>query len=57
MTICTATLKEKPYNFHLSYFQGGGPLGLQVYYKYDTIGTRYFIGNNSEYIIFKAPKK
>jgi len=56
MTACSTKLEEKTYNLHLSYFQGGGPLGLQVYYHHNADNKRYLVGNNSKYIIFKAPK-
>jgi hypothetical protein len=57
ISTCTAQLQEKKYHFHLSYFQGGGPLGLQAYYRHNSDEKRYLIGDNSSYIIFKAPKQ
>jgi len=53
---CTIHLSQKDHIFQLSYWQGGGPLGLSV--KYHKIGTskHHFVGDDSKNITFKESK-
>jgi len=51
-TECTTTLSKAIHHFELSYFQGGGPLGLHV--RYGRKGEKlYDIGKDSKFIVFK----
>ena len=52
--ICHYYLKKKSYDFHVAYYQGGGPMGLTAKYK---LGAKiFFIGHDSKYMKFKAGK-
>ena len=54
-TTCPIELTKGAHNLHLSYFQGGGPLGIAADYAYG--GTkRYLVGKNSKFIEFKESK-
>ncbi len=51
-TQCTLHLTKAKHHFELSYFQGGGPLGLHV--RYGRKGEKlYDIGKDSKYVLFK----
>ncbi|RLA72629.1 MAG: hypothetical protein DRG24_02385 [Epsilonproteobacteria bacterium] len=53
---CQVHLSKKSHLFELSYWQGGGPLGLIVKYKkMDTSQLRY-VGEDSKEITFKESK-
>lgn len=52
-THCTHTLNAGTHRFALEYFQGGGPLGLQVYYRRADASKRHFIGENTTGITFE----
>lgn len=55
-TSCRVHLSKRNHLFALSYWQGGGPLGLIV--KYKKIGTsrQYYVGDDSKEIRFKESK-
>jgi hypothetical protein len=55
-TTCQVPLEKGVYQFNLSYFQGGGPMGLKAFYQ-SRGGTRHLIGADSKEISFKAVKK
>lgn len=51
-TACVVKLSPGMHQFDLSYFQGGGPLGLHV--TYGVQGSKmHDVGKNSEFIVFK----
>lgn len=53
LTTCKISLEKGVYKFKLSYFQGGGPMGLKA--NYQILGEKsHFIGVDSKYISFKA---
>ncbi len=53
---CKVHLSKKDHTFELAYWQGGGPLGLSV--KYGKLGASqlYYVGEDSDEIIFKESK-
>jgi hypothetical protein len=53
LTSCKMQLDKKIYTFNLSYFQGGGPMGLKAYYQRSG-EKRHIIGKNTDLITFKA---
>ena len=55
-TTCKVLLEAERYQFNLSYFQGGGPMGLKASNQVQG-KKRYLIGVNSKEISFKAIKK
>jgi hypothetical protein len=48
-------LKKGTHKIKLEYFQGGGHLGVEAYYKIGN--SRYFIGEDSKVVTFKSFKK
>ena len=53
-TICSVHLKEGEHLFNMSYFQGGGPLGLKAEYMKGS--KRYLVGESSGLIKFEASR-
>ena len=53
-TECVVPLSNGNHRFSLSYFQGGGPMGLQVTYQKIGEKASYFVGENSDDLRFKA---
>ena len=49
---CSFDLDKQTYLFNLSYYQGGGPMGLRAQYKLHS--KRMLIGHDSKFITFKA---
>ncbi len=56
MSACTVTLSKAKHKFELSYFQGAGPMGLNVKYKLKAKPEIFFVGRDSEYMSFKEMK-
>jgi len=50
-------LKKGLYNVEISYFQGYGPCGIVVHYKYFESKSKHLFGKNSSYISFIYPGK
>jgi hypothetical protein len=55
-TTCRVVFQKGTHLLQLSYFQGGGPMGLKAYYQKADSDKKIFIGKNSSDIIFKAIK-
>ncbi len=55
-TKCTAWLESATHTMQLSYFQGGGPLGLQVLIKHPDESSFEPIGEDTDYITYKKSK-
>ena len=53
-SVCSVNLKEGSHIFNLSYFQGGGPLGLKA--EYVNRGKHFLVGESSKFITFEAKK-
>ncbi len=52
-TECSVTLAAGDHRLSLSYFQGGGPMGLQVSYQMAGENTSRFVGVDSDNLVFK----
>lgn len=52
-TSCNVRLEKGTHAYALSYFQGGGPMGLQASYGLQGEKQRYFIGEDSDLIRFE----
>lgn len=55
-TVCKKILNKKSHRFELLYFQGGGPMGLHVRYKFQGESSSHFIGEASKNMSFKEIK-
>jgi len=53
---CPLVLHKGTHHLELSYFQGGGPMGLKVTYGLMSASKRYALGQNSQEIIFERIK-
>ena len=53
---CKVHLSKKEHKFSLAYWQGGGPLGLNVKYQKVGMSKKYFVGDDSKDITFKELK-
>lgn len=47
-------LDEGEVSLFLTYFQGGGPLGLRAWYRHESSSRRYFIGESSRFLSFST---
>lgn len=56
-THCTHRLSAGEHRFSLEYFQGGGPLGLQVHYRRSGDAKAHFIGENTKDITFERAEQ
>ena len=56
-TSCSTSLSKGPHRFALSYFQGGGPMGLKATYGEASQKKRYLVGEDSESIAFEKAAK
>lgn len=56
-TECDVRLNSGRHVLALSYFQGGGPMGLKASYVFEKKGRRYLVGEDSAYITFEKIKK
>ncbi len=55
-TTCRVNLDEGTHTFTLHYFQGGGPMGLKVYYLSPGASKRRVVGEDSASITFERPR-
>ena len=55
-TVCKKVLDKKSHHFELLYFQGGGPMGLNVRYRFKGDISSYLVGEQSKYMSFKETK-
>ena len=56
-TSCTVPLSKGKHRFELSYFQGGGPMGLKATYGEVSAKRRYLVGENSDLMTFEKAGK
>ena len=45
------------YEFKLQYFQADGPMGLEAYYNIKGKAQRYYVGGESEFLVFRTGNK
>lgn len=56
-TRCTTSLSKGGHRYELSYFQGGGPMGLKATYGETSGKRRYVVGEDSSMITFEKIKQ
>lgn len=54
---CSLALSKGRHRFELSYFQGGGPMGLRATYGEASSKRRYIVGEDSDMISFEKSRK
>lgn len=57
VTRCTTSLSKGGHRYELSYFQGGGPMGLKATYGDASAKKRYIVGEDSSLITFEKIKQ